>query len=411
MTRCRPTLVCMSLGVALLFGRAVRAEDAQEGVQGDAAADIAALQAEVAMLEQRLLPPVLLDRAGIEAVFGSKSTELTDAGRGHGLDTVTRYPLPAGGSLDVWYADGHAARIVLRGVGEASGGRAPRPPDELRGDWTRRKALCLALLDAYRDRIPAAGWALPESMRRTLVLHLAEHPESRLCGAIIEDLPAEGDAELLPHLLRFPGEDLKLQIERRLRALAERRPELVGELIAALADDSVVEARRAAVAEVLQVVAGYGGRDLDAPWYPRVQPGQRGVPDDDVRTARAEWWRAWWDRHRIHTRLDRLREPLAIERYRSEACVAVGRVEDPRAIPILAGLLDDESREVRLHAASALLRRKYAGRRYEAVNYPALERDETAVMAEAREWVRGRGPAEGEPAPPAAPANPDKPVR
>lgn len=409
MTRCRPILFYVGLCVALLCSREVRAEDAQEGVRGDVATEIAVLQAEVATLEQRLLPPVLLDRAGIEAVFGSESTELNDARWGRdGLESVTRYPLQAGASLDVWYADGHAAQIALRSVGEASGRTLPRPPDELREEWSRRKALCVALLDAYRDRLPAAGWALPENTRRTLVVHLADHPESRLCGAIIVSLPAESDAELLPHLFRFPGEDQRLQLQRRLRALAERRPELLGDLIAALADDAVDEARRVTVAEVLQVVAGYGGRELDAPWYPRARRGERRARDDDVRAARVKWWREWWDRHRNHTRLDRLREPLAIERYRWAACVAVGYVEDPRAIPILAGLLDDGSRAVRLRAASALLRRKYAGRRYADLAHPAHERDEAAVIAEAREWVRGRGPAEGAPTPPAAPAEPDK---
>jgi HEAT repeat protein len=135
------------------------------------------------------------------------------------------------------------------------------------------------------------------------------------------------------------------------------------------------------------------------------------APEEEVRRERATWWQEWWARHRDGTRLDWLMEPLTIEKYRSDACVALGNLDDPRAIPILVRLLDDGAREVRLYAANGLLRRKYEGRRYAGVNYPELAQDEEAVMAEAREWARSHGPQADGAAKPAAPADTEKSPR
>jgi len=384
MTRSRPRLVCSSVCLSLLCGGFLRADDASDPV----ALEIAVLREEVASLERRLLPPVLLDRAAIEAVFGIEATE-TFRGRG-GLE-VTRYPLRADATLDVCYVDGHAAVVRLHRGGEAGGRPYPPSREVIRAELQRRRELCLSLLEAYRDRLPPGGMTLPDGVCRELVVYLTDHPASRLSQAIIEHLPEGCDAELLPRLIGFPGKEQESWVERRLRALAERRPESLGEFIAALADEGVDEVRKETLTGVLLVVSGYGGLELDSPWFWRVWRRHGRAPDDDVRRERARWWQEWWARHREDSRLDRLMEPLAIEKHRSNACVALGHLEDPSALPILAGLLDDASRKVRLYAASALLRRKYEGRRYKSTNFPDLDRDEDAVMAEARAWARSRG--------------------
>ena len=408
----RTTIVAgVGLWLMLLCASSPRADE-----EGDSTTrEIESLRVQIAKLEKRLLPPVLLDRASIDAVFGTDASECT-WGRGPRdprapRETAVRYRLGDKATLGVRYVDGFAADVCLRVAGEVSGGGPGTPPSEILEELRRRHEACLALLEVYRDALPSDGQTLPEGVCRALLAYLADHPDSGLCRKIIEYLPEDRDLDLVPRLIRFGGKDQESFIQRRMRAVAERRPASVGDLIAALGDDAIDEVRKETITDVLLWVSGYGGRAVDSPWFWRVWQRHNRAPDEEVRRERAAWWQEWLARHRDGTRLDWLMEPLAIEKHRSNACVALGDLDDPRAIPILVRLLDDGAREVRLYAANGLLRRKYEGRRYPAVNYPELAQDEKVVMAEAREWARTHGPQADGAAKPAAPADTDKSPR
>jgi len=94
-----------SLFLAMLAASALRAGPEAVGLEED----MARLRAEIVELEKQVLPPVLMDRANIEAVYGTDSAELR-WGR-NGLEEMTRCRLRADPTLDIYYVDDYAARV------------------------------------------------------------------------------------------------------------------------------------------------------------------------------------------------------------------------------------------------------------------------------------------------------------